>query len=155
MKRDPRLRITLHILAHLAEGGTRPTTSEELAAHFSTNPVVIRRALAGLREAGIAASAKGHGGGWNLARPAAAISLREVYAVLGTRVGLEPDTEPDAPSCLIEQAVEEALGATYAEAETLLLRRLEQISLADITADYRRRRAAHTAASPHADTPDG
>jgi DNA-binding IscR family transcriptional regulator len=38
--------VALHILAHLAEAGERPTTSETLAAHCRTNPVVIRRPLA-------------------------------------------------------------------------------------------------------------
>ncbi len=68
MQRDDWSHITLHILAHLAEATARPTTSEETVGHFCTNPGVIRRSLAGLRAAGIVASAKGHGGGWTLAR---------------------------------------------------------------------------------------
>src|SRR3954447_12375068 len=55
MKRDSKLFITLHLLAHLDEAGGHSTTSEELAAHFHTNPVVIRRTLAVMREAGIVA----------------------------------------------------------------------------------------------------
>jgi DNA-binding IscR family transcriptional regulator len=39
-----------------------------MAACAMTNPVVIRRTFAGLREAGIVAATKGHGGGWRLAR---------------------------------------------------------------------------------------
>ena len=65
--------MALHILAHLAEAGEQPTTSEVLAAHCQTHPVVVRRSLAGLREAGIVASVKGHGGGWTLARPPATV----------------------------------------------------------------------------------
>ncbi|HEY8599753.1 MAG TPA: Rrf2 family transcriptional regulator [Thermomicrobiales bacterium] len=141
MKRDGKLHLALHVLAHLAEAGDRPTTSEDLAAHLCTNAVVIRRSLAGLREAGLVTSVKGHGGGWTIARPAAAISLGAVYAALGARGELTPGRVPDLSGCLIERAIDEALDDFYAEMETLLVRRLDGISLADLAADFGRRRA--------------
>lgn len=155
MKRDGKLHVTLHILAHLTEAGARPTTSEELAEHLHTNSVVIRRALATLREAGIVGSVKGHGGGWTLARPATAISLGAVYGALGERVALAPNRTSETPICLIERSVADALGSYYAEAEALLVRRLDEVSLADIAADYRQRRAAYEATLVHADVPSG
>lgn len=81
MKRDSRLSITLHALLHMAERKT--ITSEELAACLSTNPVVVRRTMAGLREAGLVRSEKGHGGGWSLACDLATVSLADVHAALG------------------------------------------------------------------------
>ena len=51
MKYDNRLSATLHALLHMAERG-EPMTSAELAACMSTNPVVVRRTMAGLRKAG-------------------------------------------------------------------------------------------------------
>ena len=155
MKRGGRFSIALHLLAHLAEAGARPTTSEGLAAHMHTNPVVIRRSLAGLREAGIVASSKGHGGGWTLARPATAISLREIYVIVGERGDLVAAREPDAHSCLIAARVDRALDGFYAEAEALLLRRLGDISLADLAADFGRHRAAWIASGQPATIPDG
>ena len=147
--------MALHILAHLVEAGDRPTTSETLAAHCLTNPVVIRRSLAGLREAGIVSSVKGHGGGWTVGRPAAAISLREVYVALGERGELVPDPDPASPGCLIEAAIGDALDSFYAEAEALLLRRLSEITLADLATDFNRRLAARTTAVRRADVPSG
>jgi Rrf2 family protein len=155
MKRGGRLSVALHILAHLAEAGDRPTTSEALAAHCRTNPVVIRRSLAGLREAGIVASVKGHGGGWTLALPAATISLREVYVALGERGELVPGPESASHGCQIEAAVGGALDGFYAEAEALLLRRLDEITLADLVADLRRRLTAGAEAVRHADVLSG
>ena len=137
MKRDGKFSIALHILVHLAEAGARPTTSEGLAAHRRTNPVVVRRSLAGLREVGILASAKGHGGGWTLGRPAAAISLGEGYRVVGERGDLLAAPAPDPQGCPIARAVDQALDGFYAEA--LLLRRLAEVSLADISAEFGRR----------------
>lgn len=155
MKRDSKFSIALHILAHLVEAGARPTVSEDLAAHLRTNPVVIRRSLAGLREAGIVASVKGHGGGWTVARPAATISLREVYAALGERGDLVPLREPDPHGCVIAATVDTALDGFYAEAEALLLRRLADISLADVAAESRRRYAEQTRSPHHTDVPGG
>ena len=155
MKRDGKLHLALHVLAHLVEAGVRPTTSEDLAAHFCTNPVVIRRSLAGLREAGLVASVKGHGGGWTIARPAAAISLGAVYAALDARGELTPRRVPDISGCLIEQAVDEALDGFYVEMETLLVQRLEAISLADLAADFGRRHAEWAASTHHATVSEG
>lgn len=67
MKRSDRLSVALHVLLHMADRGSEPMTSAEMAACVETNPVVIRRTFAGLREAGIVSSDKGHGGGWRLA----------------------------------------------------------------------------------------
>ena len=57
MKQSSRLSDVLHVLLHLADADV-PLTSETLAGAMSTNPVVLRRLLAGLREAGLVASAK-------------------------------------------------------------------------------------------------
>ena len=75
MKRDSRLSDVLHVLLHMAEH-SEPSTSELLAKAMRTNPVVIRRVLAGLRERGLVRSEKGHGGGWTLARELSRITLR-------------------------------------------------------------------------------
>ena len=66
MKRNSRLSSTLHILVHMAEKPEHALTSEQLATFIHTNPVVVRRTIAGLRDAGIVTSSRGHGGGWLL-----------------------------------------------------------------------------------------
>src|SRR3546814_19693317 len=65
----------------LEAGG--PLTSASLAKAMQTNPVVVRRILAGLREAGFVRSEKGHGGGWTIARGLSAITMRDVYDAIG------------------------------------------------------------------------
>ena len=66
MRRDSRLSGVLHVLLHMAEHPDS-MTSEMLARAMGTNPVVIRRLMAGLRERGFVQSEKGHGGGWTIA----------------------------------------------------------------------------------------
>src|SRR3989344_1359708 len=82
MKRDSRLSNVLHALLHMAEM-EGPATSEAMAQAMQTNPVVVRRLMAGLRYAGFVSSAKGHGGGWVLSCPLTDITLRDIYEALG------------------------------------------------------------------------
>lgn len=146
MKRNSRLSNVLHALLHMHEHEARlgqPMTSEQLAACLSTNPVVVRRTMAGLREQGLVTSEKGHGGGWRLARGLDGVTLGQVNAALG-----EPGLLPEGPSveadgCLVEAAVNDALSDTYAAARALLLARLDQITLQDLADEFSRRLAAH------------
>ncbi|MBS0469446.1 MAG: Rrf2 family transcriptional regulator [Proteobacteria bacterium] len=138
MNRDSRLSGMLHVLLHMAERGA-PLTSEVLAKAMDTNPVVIRRTMAGLRAAGLVRSAKGHGGGWQLARPRDAITLRDVHDALGGPALLAIGNRNEAPGCLVEQAVNAALAESSRAAEALLLERFGKVTLADLANDVRRR----------------
>lgn len=79
-----------------------------------------------------------------MARASAAISLQEVYLALGKRGVLVPVQEPGVHGCLIEATVAHALDGFYAEAEALLISRLGEISLADLSADFHRRLGEQT-----------
>lgn len=136
MIRSGRLSVALHVLLHMAEHPDEAMTSEQMAACAGTNPVVIRRTFAGLREAGVVSSVKGHGGGWRIARPLEAVNLAEIQDAVGERlVALTPD---DASPCLVAGAVNRALGGAVEEARRLLDARLETITLADIARDIAR-----------------
>lgn len=150
MKSDTRLSSMLHLLLHMAERD-RPITSEELARYMDGNAASVRRTMAGLREAGIVRSGKGHGGGWTLGRPLGKISLADVHAAIGApglfAIG---SRNPDA-TCLVERAVNASMEETLGEAERLLQTRLESITLAAIEADFRARlaRQPHIHKDPH------
>lgn len=128
-----RLSVALHVLAHLAERRGEPATSEHLAACVDTNPVVIRRTLAGLRDAGFVASSGGRGGGWRLTREPSEIPLGEVCAALGERLLFAAAFGGGGASCRVEAAVSGVLDGFLEEAEAHLLARLDTLSLADVT----------------------
>jgi len=138
MKRDSRLSGVLHCLLHMAELD-RPATSEWLAQAMQTNPVVIRRLMAGLRDAGFVASAKGHGGGWVLTCPLDRITLRDIHEAVGAPTLLAVGHREESPGCLVEQAVNSALDDAYRQAEALLLERLGAVTLASLSRDFHRR----------------
>ncbi|MBY8828889.1 Rrf2 family transcriptional regulator [Hephaestia mangrovi] len=138
MRRDIRLSGVLHVLLHMAEQ-SGPKTSETLARAMDTNPVVIRRIMAGLREQGFVRSEKGHGGGWTIACDLEAVTMRDIYNALGRPEILAMGNRTDAPGCLVERAVNAALGQAFDDAETLLLRRFGEITLAQLNADFHAR----------------
>jgi len=145
MKQNSQLSDVLHVLLHMAEA-EGPVTSELLAAAMQTHPVALRRLMTGLREAGLVASAKGHGGGWVVSCPLARITLRDVHAALGAPRLISLGFREDRPSCLVAQAVNDQLGAAVQEAEAALLQRLGTVTLAALSRDFHRRRLRHPAA---------
>ncbi|TKT69471.1 Rrf2 family transcriptional regulator [Aquamicrobium sp. LC103] len=128
MNKDTRLSDVLHVLLHLAQVD-QPLTSEVLARSMGTNPAVFRRTMAGLREAGYVQSGKGHGGGWQLARPLGEITLLAVYEALNRPTLFAIGYRSDHPDCLIEKSVNAALSDTMAQAEALFIERFAQVTL--------------------------
>src|SRR6478735_1931302 len=114
MRRDSKLSGVLHVLLHMAEI-EGPVTSEFLAGVMQTNPVVVRRIMAGLRDRGYVRSEKGHGGGWRIACDFGAVTLRDINA---------------------------AMDESFREAEALLMAQLGRITLAALSADFHARLAA-------------
>lgn len=145
MKSNSKLSDLLHVLLHMAEGDG-PVTSEVLAAAMQTNPVVLRRLMGGLRDAGFVVSAKGHGGGWVMSCDLDRITLGDVYQALGAPPLVSLGFREDRPTCVVAQAVNDALADAAQEAEALLLKRFGTVTLATLSADFHRRMAQHKTA---------
>jgi DNA-binding IscR family transcriptional regulator len=140
MRRDGRLSATLHALLHMADNG-KPMTSADLALCMNTNPVVVRRTMAGLREAGLVRSEKGHGGGWEIACDLAKTTLKDIYDALGAPTLLAVGIQLEHPACLVEQAVNATLTQAFRDAEALLIGRLGDVTLAALAEEFRARAA--------------
>ncbi|MBW0366844.1 MULTISPECIES: Rrf2 family transcriptional regulator [Ensifer] len=138
MKKDSRLSSVLHALLHMAERG-EPLTSDELAMCMRTNPVVVRRTMGFLRDAGIVSSARGHAGGWAITADLKTVTLRQLHETLGEPAIFAIGNRQEMPECLVEQAVNAALDTAFAEAEALLLDRFAHVTLADLAEDFARR----------------
>lgn len=134
MRTDSRLSRVLHALLHMQHAG-RPLTSEAIAGMLRTNPVVVRRLLAGLRDSGYVQSEKGHGGGWVLSVALDDVTLLEVYRSAGEPTLFSDLVSEDDPQCLVEQAVNAHLSATVREAEQALLDRFAGVTLGQLSRD--------------------
>lgn len=138
MRNDTRLSRMLHVLIHMSRHD-RPATSDTIAQMLNTNPVVIRRTMALLKEKGYVRSEKGHRGGWTLAKPLADITLLDIHEALGNSSLFAIGLSTDHPECLVEQAVNAALTEAFNEAQALLLRRLESVTLEHLASDIDQR----------------
>ena len=138
MRQDNRLSRVLHALLHL-DGMDDPATSEQIAQMLRTNAAVVRRTMSGLREAGIVTSAKGHGGGWSLAKPLGEVTLLSIYKALGSPQLFAIGNDEDDPSCLLARsayaATNDALSAARREFETSL----DRITVAQLAEGWNRK----------------
>lgn len=117
-------------------------TSDTLARCLDTNPVVVRRTMGYLREAGIVTSERGHEGGWRISVDLSSVTLRQLHEALGEPAMFAIGNRNETSECLVEQSVNAALEDAFAEAETLLLKRFSEITLADLAADFKHRHSA-------------
>ncbi len=131
MRQDSRLSRMLHVLVHMSNA-THPLTSEAIAKMLQTNPVVIRRTLAHLREEGFVESTKGHGGGWILSRSLDSMSLYDVYEAIGAPELFALGLSSDSPTCLIEKAANAALSKSLRQAEKTILSQFKAVKLSQI-----------------------
>jgi len=118
----------LHVLVHL-HGRTIPASSEELAHMLDTNPVLVRRMMAGLRTAGYVSSTAGRSGGWTLQADPDQLSVLDVYQALEEPVIYAIAPSIDHPGCEAEKAITRALDVALAQAAGTLLREFGALRL--------------------------
>lgn len=135
MRNDSRLSRMVHVLLHMARHDG-PMTSEAISRMLGTNAVVVRRTMAGLRDAGYVRSEKGHGGGWVIATDLAKVSLLDVHRAVGGPRIFAIGIAPSGSACMVEQLVNAALEGALHEAEALLVAQLGAVSLAQLAADF-------------------
>lgn len=132
MRTSCRFAVAVHVLAVLAYKQGEPVTSGLLATSVNTNPVVIRRLLLALQEAGFIETRKGAGFGSRLSRAPARISLAEVYRAVETDEPFARHPKRPNQACPVGQCIQAALERVFASAEVALERELAKTKLADI-----------------------
>ncbi len=148
MKSSNQFSDALHIMAHLV-GQDGPRTSEQLATCLPTHPVVIRRLLAALQKGGLVRTARGHGGGSQLARDPSTITLHDVYLAIGSPALLHTGARDTGRGCPVQQVVNAALDESYQQAQALLEQRLHATTLATLGDAFAQHLAQHSKGVPH------
>ncbi|NOG70319.1 Rrf2 family transcriptional regulator [Roseicella sp. DB1501] len=133
-----RFSVALHILLLVADESAGDSTSARLAWSIGTNPVVVRRIAGQLSRAGLISVQRGPGGA-SLSRPAAQITLRDVWRAIHPEkeklLGVHRKTNAE---CTIGRHVPDLLRQRFDQAEMALLKDFATTSIADLAETMRR-----------------
>jgi len=131
MHLDTKFARLLHVLIHIhLKGGF--TTSETIAQMLDTNPALVRRTMAPLRNAGYIASESGPGGGWRLSCELSDVTAKDIYLALAYKGLFILGIPNDHPNCPVEVSVNHLLNDAMQNAENEFLKTLEKIKLSTI-----------------------
>ena len=138
MPTSSRFVVAVHALVSIVVMDGKPVRSEDIAHSAATGPVVIRRLLSLLSEAGLTTSQLGAGGGAVLAKPSDQIRLLDVYrAVEDTDIFTLHRVSP-FKDCIVGSNIQEAIRPTLDKAQSALENELSKVTIADIAAETAR-----------------
>ncbi|HJU93215.1 MAG TPA: Rrf2 family transcriptional regulator, partial [Pyrinomonadaceae bacterium] len=119
-------------LSLMAWSGEEPLKSEQVAESVNTNPVVIRRMLLELAEAGLVVSQTGSLGGSRLANDPAKTTLLDVYRALECGGVFSLHRQPPSRDCPVGVNIETVLGEVLLEVDSAVEQVLEKITINDV-----------------------
>ena len=132
MSTNSRFAVAVHVLSLMAWSGEEPLKSEQVAESVNTNPVVIRRMLLELAEAGLVVSQTGSLGGSRLANDPAKTTLLDIYRALECRGVFSLHRQPPSRNCPVGVNIETVLGDVLLEVDTAVERVLGNITINDV-----------------------
>jgi Rrf2 family transcriptional regulator, repressor of oqxAB len=106
-------------------------TSQVLADGLNANPSFVRQLLVPLRRDRIIDTSVGKGGGLRLARPAASITLRDIYASITGEKRFLAARPVVPPRCRVSANIGPLFEAVAADADRALLESLERRNVAE------------------------
>lgn len=132
MSTSTRFAVAIHILTSLTLRSGQAVRSEDIAHSVNTNPTVVRRILGALAGAGLTRSRLGLGGGTQLARPAAQITLLDIYRAVEEPPYFALHRTPPNPDCYIGHNITPVLEQEFDRLGQALEQSLMQTTMADI-----------------------
>ena len=132
MSTNSRFAVAVHVLSLMAWSGEEPLKSEQVAESVNTHPVVIRRILKELAEAGLVVSQTGSLGGSRLAHDPAETTLLDVYQALEYGGVFSLHRAPPSRDCPVGVNIETVLGEVLQEVDSAVERVLKNITIDDV-----------------------
>jgi Rrf2 family protein len=126
-----RFAMAAHALAVLANN-REGVPSAYIASSVNTHAVFLRRILRDLVDAGLVVAREGRSGGYRLARPAARISLADVYRAIEPSGPIAPSPAEPNPRCPVGAGMRVAFGGVAEVASRGLLDALRSRSIEDL-----------------------
>ena len=136
MASNSRFAVAVHILTLLANAAPEEyTTSSYIAASVNTSPVVIRRLLKTLHEAGFVRTKEGSQGGSELAVAADQITLLDVYRVMAEGETFTLHHNPPSPNCVVGRSIGGVLKGVVDAAQFAMEQELAQVTIEQMLAE--------------------
>lgn len=137
MATNTQFSIAVHVMAGL---GARALSgvgapSGALAQSVNACPSFVRRVLAKLSKAGLLRTSTGKGGFCALARPAASISLLDIYKAVEAPKAFAIHDYPEQKSCAISCGIKSSMQKVLDRTQSSMEASLRKTSLADVLAD--------------------
>lgn len=130
-----RFATAIHILVLTEKFKNQLITSDFIAGSINVNPVVVRREIRLLREAGLIGSKKGKEGGCFLAKNAQDIFLGDVYQIVNQE-NIFGKLNQTNPACSVGKQMNENLENLFNKAEIDLINALNQKSLKEFSDEF-------------------
>ncbi|MFL6514790.1 MAG: Rrf2 family transcriptional regulator [Chthoniobacterales bacterium] len=121
----------VHVLTMLGHSGGI-TGSATVARSVGTNPVVVRRLLLALRDAGLITTCTGNRGGSTLAKSPDQISLLDIYNAINQRPIIVPSRRKVLKQCPVSCNMQRVMSDVSIQAERALRQHLRDITLRQI-----------------------
>lgn len=135
MNTSSRFVVATHILTLLALRRwvrCEITTSAQIAESVNTNPVVVRRILGRLRDAGLVASQTGPHGGSTLIKDPEHITLRDVYLAVEEGELFHLHYAPPSAACPVGVNIQDTLCCSLEDATKAMTSVLAQRTIAEL-----------------------
>jgi DNA-binding IscR family transcriptional regulator len=129
---NTRFAVAVHITTVLAYWGDELRTSDELAKSVNTNPVVVRRLLCLLADAGLIQVKEGKSGGSSLTRKASEITLADIYAAVDPEPVFGVPEKEIMRACPVSCRMQKLMGGVLLRVEHSLLENLRKTRLSDL-----------------------
>lgn len=129
---NSRFAVAVHVLTLMAWSDEEPLKSEQVADSVNTNPVVIRRMLCELADAGLVVSQPGATGGSRLAMDPAKTTLLDVYKALETGSVFSLHRQPPSQDCPVGVNIATVLSDVLSEVDAAVEQTLRQITIQDM-----------------------
>ncbi|MCU7618875.1 Rrf2 family transcriptional regulator [Chryseobacterium sp. PBS4-4] len=133
---NTRFATAVHIMTLLAKVPQEWLTSDWIAGSINVNPVIVRKELSELREAGLITSRLGKDGGTKLAKNADEIKISEIYAAVKNNEVLGKKNQKPNPACPVGKEINNHLSMLFEQTDLLVKNFLGDKSLQEFTDQF-------------------
>ncbi|MDF2553074.1 MAG: Rrf2 family transcriptional regulator [Chryseobacterium sp.] len=133
---NTRFATAIHIMTLLAKVPQEWLTSDWIAGSINVNPVIVRKELRELREAGLITSRLGKDGGTRLLKSADEIKISEIYEAVKNNEILGKKNQKPNPACPVGKEINNHLSLLFEQTDLLVKSFLGDKSLQEFTDQF-------------------